>query len=159
MSLNIQFYLLIHTILYGIFLGLSFDTLNMLVTRVKKQFCRDALIILYWTMQIPLTLLFFHYVNRGEFQSYILIFVLLGGLLYFKILRKKYIKDLKTLTEVCYQMYKCIKKILNILIFKPIAFIFKLIFDIIVIPKKFFRKKRSDEDRERFEQGAEVQGN
>ena len=159
MSLNIQIYLLIHTILYGVFLGLCFDTLELLGARVKKKLCQDFLIILYWAMQIPLTVLFFHHVNRGEFQSYLFIFVLLGGLGYFKFFRNKYLKDLKTLLEVCFQMYKCIKKVLNVLIFKPIVFIFKIIFDIMVIPKKIFRKKQSDESKKGFKQGVKVQGN
>jgi len=157
MSLNIQFYLLTHTILYGIFLGLCFDTLDMFSQRVKKKICRDALIILYWSMQLPLAVLFFHRINRGEFQSYLLIFVLLGGLVYFKIFKKKYIKEMKTLIEVCLQVYQWIKKVLNILIFKPILFIFRIIFDIIVLPKKFFRKKQSDTDQEKSQQDGKIQ--
>jgi len=157
MSLNIQFYLLIHTILYGIFLGLCFDTFDLFSQRVKSKISRDALIILYWGMQLPLAVLFFHRVNRGEFQSYLLIFVLLGGLIYFKIFKKKYIKDLKKLIEICNQVYKCIKKVLNVLIFKPIAFIFRIIFDIMVLPKKFFRKKCFNENKERHQKDGEIQ--
>ena len=143
MSLNIQFHLLIHTILYGIFLGLCFDTFDTFSQRVKKKICRDIIIILYWAIQLPLVVLFFHRVNQGEFQSYLLIFVLLGGLVYYKIFRKKYAKDLKTLIKVCRNVYMGIKKVLNLLIFKPIVFIFRVIFDIIVLPKKIFQKKRS----------------
>ena len=157
MSLNIQFYLLIHTILYGIFLGLCFDTLDMCSQRVKRKICRDILIILYWGAQLPLAVLFFHRVNRGEFQSYLLIFVLLGGLIYFKIFKKKYARDLETLIKACHQVYKCIKKVLNVLIFDPIVFIFRIIFDIMVLPKKFFRKKRLDNDQERSQQNGEIQ--
>ena len=157
MSLNIQFYLLIHTILYGIFLGLCFDTLDMFSQRVKKRICRDILIILYWAMQLPLVVLFFHRVNRGEFQSYLLIFVLLGGLIYFKIFQKKYAEDLKTLIKVCQNVYMWIKKVLNLLIFKPIVFIFRVIFDIIVLPKKFFRKKRSADNKKGSAQDGEIQ--
>ena len=156
MSLNIQFYLLIHTILYGTFLGLTFDTLDLFVQQMKKKIYRDILIILYWIVQLPLAVLFFHRTNHGEFQSYLLIFVLLGGLIYFKILQKKYIKKLEILIEVCHQVYKWIKKALNVLIFTPIVFLFKIIFDIIAIPKKFFRKKRS-EDELRLEQNGEIQ--
>jgi len=129
----------------------------MFVQRVKKKICRDILIILYWAMQLPLAVFFFHRVNRGEFQSYLLIFVLLGGLIYFKIFKKKYTEDLKTFVKVCHQVYKWIKKVLNVLIFKPIAFIFRIIFDIIVLPKRFFGKKRSDVDKEGLKQDGEIQ--
>jgi len=159
MSLNIQIHLLIHTILYGIFLGLCFDTLDEFSQRVKKKICRDAIIVLYWAMQLPLVVLFFHRVNRGEFQSYLLIFVLLGGLIYFKVFHKMYIKDLKTLIKICHEIYKWIKKLLNLLIFKPIAFIFSVIFDIIVLPKKIFRKIRSTDAKGAYAQDGETQSN
>ena len=159
MSLNIQFHLLIHTVLYGVFLGLCFDTLDMLSQRAKKKICRDFLIILYWAIQLPLVVLFFHRVNRGEFQSYLLIFVLIGGLIYFKLFQKKYTSDLKALIKVCHKVYKWIKKVLNLLIFMPIAFIFCSIFDIIVLPKKFFRRKRSAIDEKELSQDGEIQGN
>ena len=156
MSLNVQFYLLIHTILYGIFLGLCFDTFDIFSQRVKRKISRDILIILYWGGQLPLAVLFFHRVNRGEFQSYLLVFVLLGGLIYFKILKKKYLENLKTLLEICYQVYNWIKKVLNVLIFKPIVFIFKIIFDIIVVPKRFLEKKWFKADEKRQRQDGEV---
>jgi len=157
MSLNIQVYLLIHTILYGVFLGLCFDTLDMYIQRVKKRICRDIIIILFWTVQLPLAVLFFHRVNQGEFQSYLLIFVLLGGLIYFKIFKKKYAEDLKVLIKICSKVFKWIKKVLNLLIFKPIAFIFSAIFDIIVLSKKFFRKKRLADDEKEPRQDGEFQ--
>ena len=158
MSLTVQFYLLTHTILYGIFVGLCFDTFDMVIERVKKKICRNALIILYWSIQLPLAILFFHRINRGEFQSYLLLFVLLGGLIYFKLFKKKYMKELKTLIKVCHKVCKWIKNVINILIFKPILFIFKLIFDIIVLPKKFFGKRQQDQSQKRDLQDGEVQG-
>jgi len=168
MSLNIQFYLLIHTILYGAFIGLTFDTLNLAVKKVKRRLGRDFLIVLYWILQLPIAVLFFHRVNKGEFQSFLIIFVLLGGLLYFKIFQTKYVQDLKKLTEICFQVSRWVKKILNVVFFKPILFIFRLIFDIIRLPKnllkkvfkKFFRKKRSDaEDDEGNMHDDGIEGN
>jgi len=108
-------------------------------------------------MQLPLAVLFFHRVNHGEFQSYLLIFVLLGGLMYFKFFQKMYTKDLKTLIKICSKVLKWIKKVLNLLIFKPIAFIFNAIFDIIVLSKKFFRKKRFADDEKESRQDGEFQ--
>ena len=151
MNLNIQFYLLIHTILYGMFLGLGFDSVEIMILRMRKGFCRDALIFSYWIIQLPFAVLFFHRVNRGEFQSYLLIFVLFGGFIYFRILRKKYLKSFRRLIKECYQVYKWIKKVLNMLIFMPVVFIFRVISDIMVLPKIIFRKKRPDEDKERLE--------
>ena len=146
MSLNSQFYLLIHTILYGIFLGLMFDTLSLLLMRVKKRVIRDVLIVIYWALQIPLAVLYFHRINQGEFQSYLVIFVLLGGWIYFKTLHHNYLERLREFKEVCNKIYKLIKKLLNVIFFKPLVFIFKFISAIIAIPRKLFRKKRTDDD-------------
>ena len=158
MSLSIQFHLLIHTILYGVFLGLCLDTFNLFLQKMAKKIYREMLIILYWTAQLPLAVLYFHRVNSGEFQSFLLIFVLLGGGLYYKLLQKKYIKELKMFLNVCRQLYRWLKKLLNVLIFTPLAFIFGRIFDIMVLPKKFFRKKRFDDDEERLETDGEISG-
>lgn len=159
MSLNNQFYLLIHTILYGIFLGLMFDTLSMLLVRFKKKIIRDILVVIYWALQIPLAVLYFHRINQGEFQSYLLIFVLLGGLVYFKTLRHDYLERLCEFKEVCGQIYKFVKKLLNVIFFRPLAFIFKFISAIIVIPRKFFRKKRTDDCDKELGQDEELQSN
>ena len=145
MSLNSQFYLLIHTILYGVFLGVMLDTLHLVLTRFKKKVIHDGLIIIYWALQVPLAVLFFHRINQGEFQSYLLIFVLLGGFIYFKVLRLGYLKRMRELKEMCGQVYKFIKKVLNVIFFKPLAFIFKLISAIIVLPRRLFRRRRTDD--------------
>jgi len=160
MSLNVQFYLLIHTILYGIFLGICFDTLETVSTLINKKIYRSGLLILHWVVQIPTIIIFFHRVNHGVLQSYLIVFIFLGSWLYFKTCRQQYTKNLKTLLKVGDQTHKTIKKVLNILIFKPIVFIFARIFDIMTIPKKFFRKKTiKQQDHEEFKQSDEAQCN
>ena len=116
MSLDVQFHLLIHTILYGVFLGLTFDSLNLGVGRVKKRLLSDILIVLYWMVQLPLAIWFFHKVNHGQFQTYLLIFVLFGGLIYYKGLQKKYHQDLKLLLKHVKLVCRGIKKVANVLI-------------------------------------------
>ena len=140
MSLNVQFHLLIHTILYGIFLGLSFDSLNLGIQRVKKKLLIDGLIVLYWMFQLPLAIWFFHRVNHGEFQTYLLIFVLLGGLIYYKLLQKKYHQDLKIGLKHLKLVHKGLKKAINVLFFSPLLFIFRIVFDIMVLPKRIFMR-------------------
>lgn len=159
MSLTRQFYLLIHTILYGLFLGLTFDPLSMGVRRFKKKFIRSFLMVMYWVLQVPLAVLYFHRMNQGEFQGYLLIFTLLGGVVYFKLVRPDYLKRLRELKDVYCQMDKFVKKLLNILFFKPAVFLFKFISAIIVIPRKFFRKKRMDDCNKELEPSEAFQGN
>ena len=157
MSLNDQFHLLIHTILYGVFLGLSFDTLGMVVGRIEKKLLNDFLIVLYWIIQLPVAVWYFHQVNHGRFQSYLLIFVLLGGLIYYKVLRRNYQHDLKILVKNGKILWRALKKVVNLLIFTPIRFIFRIIFDIMVLPKnilvRIWPKKAVDEDKKEYDEG------
>lgn len=159
MSLNSQFYLLIHTILYGIFLGLMFDSLSMVVIRLKNKIMRDILMVIYWALHVPLAVLFFHRVNQGQFQSYLVIFVLLGGWVYFKLVRQNYLERLREFKAASVEIYKIVKKLLNIIFFKPLVFIFKLISAIIVVPNKFFRKKRTDDCDKELGMHEEFQSN
>jgi len=157
MSLNVQFYLLIHTILAGIFLGLTFDTLGMVIGRIKKRLLSDFLIVLYWIIQLPFMVWYFHRVNHGKFQSYLVIFLLLGGLIYYKALRQNYQQNLKMMIKNGKNLYRAIKKAVNVLIFAPLLFIFRIVFDIIMLPKHIFiriwPKKVIDDDEEEHEQG------
>jgi len=150
MSLNIQFITLINTIILGIFFGFTLETLAHFTSKMKHKFSRDLLFVLFWTVQIPITILFFHRINQGQFQSYLLIFVLFGGLIYSKLLRTRYLADLKIVHEVSHQLLKWIKKLINVLILTPLHFIFSVIHDIIVLPKRFYvrflRKKRNDDE-------------
>ena len=158
MILNNQFYLFIHTVLYGIFLGLLFDTLSIVLKRVNQKFIRDLLMVIYWVLQIPFAFAFFHQISQGELQSYLVVFLLLGGLIYFKGLRYDYVLRLREFKVVCHQIDKFIKKVLNVLIFRPLAFIFKLISAIIVIPKRFFKKIRTNSDNKELKD-EEIQSN
>jgi len=159
MSLGSQFYLLIHTILYGIFLGLIFDTLSLALMRFKKRFNRGFLIIIFWALQVPLAVLYFHRINQGKFQSYLVIFILLGGWAYFKILRRDYLERLREFKEVWDHIYKFIKKLLNVTLFQPAVFIFRFVSAIIALPRKFFRKKRTDDCDEELDVHGEFQSN
>jgi len=139
MRLDEQFYLLIHTLLFGVFLGIALDTVSHFLQKIKRRGLLSGVLVLFWTLQIPLAVLFFHRVNQGRFQSYLLVFVIIGGLFYFKVLQKKYLKDLKILLSNCHQCIKWLKKIINTVIFLPMGFIFAFISDIIMLPKKFLR--------------------
>jgi len=140
MSLNTQFYLLTHTLLYGIFLGICLDSVDLFLRNVKNRIFIKIILILHWLMQFMLAMLFFHRVSHGQFHSYLLLIVLLGTWIYFKLLKKKYLKELEILMNFASHLLNGIKKLINVIIFTPILFIFNVISDIIVIPKSFFRK-------------------
>ena len=133
MSLNTQFALMIHAILYGIFIGITFDCVTIVKNQLFNKIVQIAWIILYWTIQIPLTFIYIYNVNEGIFHLYILLFLALGVILYYKFMRQNLHHDLELLGESLFIVAKFIKKLVIILFISPIMFIYKLVSDIIIV--------------------------
>lgn len=133
MSLNTQFILMIHAILYGVFIGITFDCVTIVKNQLFNQIVQMVLIVLYWIVQIPLTFVYIYNVNEGIFHLYILIFLVLGVVLYYKFMRQNLHHDLEMLGESLFIVAKFIKKMVIILVISPIMFIYKLVSDIIIV--------------------------
>lgn len=56
MSLQIQFLLMIHVLLYGIFIGVTLDFVYIVKEILFNQSIQWVIIVLYWLIQIPLPL-------------------------------------------------------------------------------------------------------
>ena len=63
---------MIHAILYGIFIGITFDCVTIVKNQLFNKIVQIAWIILYWTIQIPLTFIYIYNVNEGIFLLKIL---------------------------------------------------------------------------------------
>lgn len=133
MSLNTQFTLMIHAILYGIFIGITFDCVMIVKNQLFNQIVKIALIALYWIVQLPLTFIYIYNVNEGIFHMYILIFLALGIVLYYKFMRQNLHHDLEMLGESLFIVAKFTKKMVIILVISPIMFIYKLVSDIMIV--------------------------
>ncbi|MGL4337002.1 MAG: spore cortex biosynthesis protein YabQ [Turicibacter sp.] len=136
MSLDIQFQLMIHVTLYGMFVGITYDCFRMFKEGFKNIFVQYFIILVFWLIQIPLAFVFIYQVNEGIFHLYILIFLLLGALCYFKFMRQNLRDDLENLGISIFVILNFIKKLVIILVISPILFIYKLLSDII---KMFLR--------------------
>ena len=130
MSLTIQFYLLIHMFIYGAFVGITFDCATTLKNDLKNKYLKIALMIFYWIAQIPLIYIYLYNVNDGVFHFYIIAFIILGALGYFKFMKEKFYQELEVLGENIFIIMDFIKKLLNIVVISPIRFIYKIISDI-----------------------------
>lgn len=124
---------MIHAILYGIFIGITFDCVTIVKNQLFNKIVQIAWIILYWTIQIPLTFIYIYNVNEGIFHLYILLFLALGVILYYKFMRQNLHHDLEMLGESLFIVAKFIKKLVIILVISPIMFIYKLVSDIIML--------------------------
>lgn len=131
MSLPVQFQLMFHILLYGIFIGVTLDFVCVVKESFFNYYVQWVVVILYWLIQVPLTFVYIYNVNEGIFHLYILIFLIVGAIIYFKILKQPLHHDLEMLGESLFTIAHFIKKVVNILVISPIMFIYKLVSDII----------------------------
>lgn len=136
MSLDIQFQLMIHVTLYGMFVGITYDCFRLFKDELKNQIVQYIIMISFWLIQFPLTFVYIYQVNEGIFHLYILPFLFIGAWCYFKFMRQNLHNDLENLGISIFVILNFIKKLVNILVISPILFIYKLLSDII---KMFLR--------------------
>ena len=133
MSLQVQFQLMIHVLLYGIFIGITLDFVFIVKEIFFNHYMQWAVVILYWLIQVPLTFVYIYNVNEGIFHLYILIFLIVGAIIYFKFLKQPLHHYIEILGESLFTVSNFIKKVVNILVISPIMFIYKLVSDIIML--------------------------
>ena len=153
MSLNEQVYLSVHAIVFGFFIATCFDIVRVLCVQMRNIAISNFFQVLFWVFQVPLLIVYIYQVNGGIFHFYIVIFLLVGAVLYFKFFHKLFFTHLSALGEHTEKVIKFVTNTVDELFFKPIRFIFRTISDIIKLPKKilltlfrkFRRKKLIDE--------------
>ena len=133
MSLQVQFELMIHVLLYGVFIGITLDFIFIIKEIFLNSYMQWAVIILYWLIQIPLTFVYIYNVNEGIFHLYILIFLIVGAVIYFKFFKQPLHRDLEMLGESLFTVADFLKKVVNIVVISPIMFIYKIVSDIIML--------------------------
>lgn len=139
MSLAIQFQLMLHTLLYGIFIGVTLDFVCIVKESFFNSYMQWVVIILYWLIQVPLTFIYIYNVNEGIFHLYILPFLIVGAIVYFKLLKHPLHRDLEMLGESLFKVTYFLEKVVNILVISPIMFIYKLVSDIIKLFLKILK--------------------
>ncbi|MDE5977587.1 MAG: spore cortex biosynthesis protein YabQ [Turicibacter sp.] len=160
MSLSVQFQLMIHVLLYGIFIAITLDFVYIIKEIFFNSYLQWIVIVLYWLIQVPLTFVYIYNINEGIFHLYILLFLIIGAITYFKWLKNRLHHDLEILGESLFTIVRMIKKVVNILVISPMMFIYKIVSDIIMLflkilkllfytPFAKFRKRVSGKKRER----------
>ncbi|HAX72050.1 MAG TPA: spore cortex biosynthesis protein YabQ [Firmicutes bacterium] len=139
MSLNIQFQLMIHMFVYGLFVGITYDCFRMLKEGFKSEIVGLCILLIYWAIQFPLAFIYIYKVNEGIFHLYILIFLFLGAWCYFKYLRQNLRQDLENLGISLFAIANFIKKFINIVVISPLLFIYKLVSDIMLLILRFLK--------------------
>ncbi|MCL1950545.1 MAG: spore cortex biosynthesis protein YabQ [Turicibacter sp.] len=131
MNLHTQFDLFIHMILYGAFIGITYDGVNIIKGDMRHKPNRVITMVIYWSILVPLTYLYLYNVNQGQMHMFVFVSLFIGNGLYFKLMKRQFRNDLEMLGKNIYFILGVIKKVANVIIISPILFIYRLFSDII----------------------------
>ncbi len=125
-TFNEQIIMVIYFIILGMFLSIMFDTINVLFNKIKIS--NYLLQFLSWIVVTLISIKYIDKISNGYFPIYIILFFLVGYMIYRKLLSDHYIKMLSKIKEH--------KRIITLAIF-PIT-LYNYIINII---RKMIKKK------------------
>lgn len=132
MSIGVQLQTFASMALCGCIMGIGFDTYQYF--RTKGRFSRwltFILDLLFWFSSIGVVFYVLVVVNQGIVRFPIFIGILIGAWGYFVLGSKTYIQFLITVIKFVKWIYQTILTILDILLIRPILFLYRIIFMIV----------------------------
>ena len=131
MNLQAQFDLFFHMILYGAFIGITYDGVNIIKDDMRHKTNRIVTMAIYWVILVPLTYLYLYNVNEGIMHLFVFASLFIGNFIYFKFLKQPFRNDLEMLGKNVFLILNVTKKVASLIIIAPIVFIYRLVSDII----------------------------
>ncbi|MEH7546999.1 MULTISPECIES: spore cortex biosynthesis protein YabQ [Bacillaceae] len=133
MTLSTQFLTMLSMIGMGSLFGAMFDTYQRFLNRPKQKawivFIND---ILFWVIQALIIFYTLFIVNSGELRFYIFIALLCGFAAYQALLKGIYLRLLEIGIQSVIAIYNFIRKMIQLLIYKPIVGLIQLLIVIIL---------------------------
>ena len=133
MTLTTQFLTMLSMIGMGSLFGAMFDTYQRFLNRPKQKawivFIND---ILFWVIQALIIFYTLFIVNSGELRFYIFIALLCGFAAYQALLKGIYLRLLEIGIQSVIAIYNFIRKMIQLLIYKPIIGLIQLLIVIIL---------------------------
>ena len=114
-------------ILYGAFIGITYDGVSIIKDDMRHKGNRIVIMTIYWAFLVPLTYLYLYNVNEGIMHLFVFASLFIGNILYFKLLKQHFRKDLEMLGKNIFLILNVLKKVVNFVIISPIVFIYRLI--------------------------------
>lgn len=114
-SLKDEIRIIFYLISYGIFIITMYDL--FLLAYQKKKVVRHILEIMFWLVMIYLTYQFSYHLHDGYIPIYFAFFLLIGGLIYIKWLKKPMIEGANMIKILCQKLKKPLKKLIIFLFY------------------------------------------
>ena len=128
MTLTTQFYTLIAMIGMGSYFGATLDTYQLFLKRPQRKrwivFIHD---ILFWIVQALQVFYVLLLVNQGELRFYSFLALICGFAAYQALFKKGYLLILKPVIKIGKTTASFIKKVIMLLVYKPIVAILQLL--------------------------------
>lgn len=132
MMLTIQFSTLLAMFGTGIAMAWVFDVYTWFRDRLHfKRWMTFILDVLYWIVFAITVLLILYSVNQGRIRLPIFFMLLLGGLLYFQLLSMPFLRLWELIVTIVMRLAHFLWRILQILLIRPITWIFSTLFSLI----------------------------
>ncbi|WML24278.1 spore cortex biosynthesis protein YabQ [Neobacillus sp. OS1-33] len=133
MTLSTQFITLLSMIGMGSLFGAMFDTYQRFLNRPKRKqwivFFND---LLFWIIQAVVIFYTLFLVNNGELRFYIFLALLCGFAAYQSLFKGTYLRLLELTIKTILAVSRFIKKVFQLLIYKPIVGLIQLVIVIII---------------------------
>lgn len=111
----------------GALFGTMLDTYQRFLQRSKRKhwlvFLND---ILFWTIQALLIFYTLFLINKGEIRFYIFVALLCGFAAYQSLFKSLYLRILELIITSFISFYNFLKKLISILVFKPVRGLIQL---------------------------------
>ncbi|MGN1387732.1 MAG: spore cortex biosynthesis protein YabQ [Bacillus sp. (in: firmicutes)] len=128
MTLTTQFYTLVAMIGMGSYFGATLDTYQLFLKRSQRKrwivFIHD---ILFWIVQALQVFYVLLLVNQGELRFYSFLALICGFAAYQALFKKGYLHILETVIKIGKTTASFIKKVIMLLVYKPIVAILQLL--------------------------------
>ncbi|MFP7300254.1 spore cortex biosynthesis protein YabQ [Neobacillus niacini] len=134
MTLSTQFLTMLSMIGMGTLFGVMFDTYQRFLDRPNRKswivFFND---LLFWVIQALIIFYILFLVNNGELRFYIFVALLCGFAAYQSLFKGIYLKLLELIINTVIAIYKFMRKMFQLLIYKPVVGLIQLIISIVIL--------------------------
>ena len=103
-SIKVQYLLFINSLIFGCYLGITFDILNLI--KSKHYWIRVLRDISFWVIQAIIASMFFYNISYGVIPKYLFILFGVGFVLYRMFLRNQFLLNLDILINKTKIIYK-----------------------------------------------------
>lgn len=122
-NITLELILFTYSILIGIYLGVSYELLHMLILKHLNKLVKFIIDILFFVLQGFLVFRVLFNINYGIIPLYSYFLFLVGFLIYQQFSSKTYQKQLKQFEKMCVYIYIKIRKLFYFLVIEPFEYL------------------------------------